>query len=62
MALNAGYEVVSNQILVWSNDQFGDVIAEAFRDFGAEEVIQTTDKNILLQRLQKYLIRMMLKI
>ena len=47
MALNAGYEIVFNRIMVWSTDQFGDVIADAFRNFGAYEVIQTTDSSIL---------------
>ena len=47
MALNAGYEVVSNRVLVWSEDQFGDVIAAALNRFGAAEVIQTTDKAVV---------------
>lgn len=47
MALNAGYEVYRNKIIVWSDDHFGEVASKAFRDFGALEVIQTTDENIL---------------
>ena len=30
MALNAGYEVYENKIIVWSDDHFGEVVKEAF--------------------------------
>lgn len=49
MALNAGYEVYENKIIVWSDDHFGKVVKEAFLNIGAKEVILTTDEIILEQ-------------
>jgi len=43
MALEAGYEIFRNCIVVWSDDQFGEEVAKAFRNFKAVKVIQTTD-------------------
>lgn len=44
MALNAGYEVYGNKIIVWSDDHFGEVIKDAFLNIGANVVILTTDE------------------
>ena len=49
MALNAGYEVYENKIIVWSDDHFGKVVKEAFLNIGAKEVILTTDEIVLEQ-------------
>ncbi len=42
MAMNAGFEVSGNSIIVWSDDDFGKVISDAFMRNGALRVIQTT--------------------
>lgn len=47
MANEAGYEVYQNRIIIWSDDQFGEVVEKAFLDYGADAVIKTTDKAIL---------------
>ncbi len=47
MAFEAGYEVFNNNILVWSDDNFGEVITDSFKDIGAKKVIITTDQNTL---------------
>lgn len=47
MAFEAGYEVFNNNILVWSDDNFGEVITDSFKDIGANKVIMTTDQNTL---------------
>ncbi|MDC1400414.1 hypothetical protein N8297_00620 [Polaribacter sp.] len=44
MALNAGYEVYENKIIVWSDDHFGEVVKEAFLNIGANVVILTTNE------------------
>jgi hypothetical protein len=43
LALNAGFEVYQNNIFVWSDDHFGEVISNAFRSFGARRVITSVD-------------------
>lgn len=47
MAMNAGFEVSGNSIIVWSDDNFGKVISEAFKRNDAQRVVQTLDKNEL---------------
>jgi hypothetical protein len=47
MALNAGYEVFRNNIVVWSNDHFGAVAEKAFTKFGAKKVLKTIDQKNL---------------
>ena len=47
MALNAGYEVYENKIIVWSDDHFGEVVKEAFLNIGANDVILTTNEEYL---------------
>ncbi len=53
MSLAAGYEVYQNIIIVWSDDHFGDVISKAFKNFGAKEVIVTTDIKILMEKVKE---------
>ena len=43
MVNEAGYELYQNNIIVWSNDNFGEVISSAFERFGAKKVIKTTN-------------------
>tara|TARA_R110002033_G_scaffold92356_2_gene141796 strand:+ start:319 stop:1311 length:993 start_codon:yes stop_codon:yes gene_type:complete len=52
MALNAGYEVYNNKIIVWSDDHFGEVVEQAFLNIGAKEVILTTDEKYLLENIE----------
>ncbi len=53
MALEAGYEVYQNNILIWSNDSFGKVAYRAFLDFGANRVMMTTSTEVLMKNLAK---------
>ncbi|WP_421977757.1 hypothetical protein [Roseivirga seohaensis] len=41
LALQAGFEIRGNHILVWSDDDFGEFTSKAFTDFGASTVVQT---------------------
>jgi hypothetical protein len=45
VALNAGFEIFQNNIIVWSSDIYGDKAVSAFRHFGANSVIKTSDVN-----------------
>ncbi len=47
IANEAGYEVYQNNIVIWSDDQFGDVIQKAFLNHGAKKVVKTTDTKTL---------------
>jgi hypothetical protein len=49
LAMEAGFEVFKNRIIVWSDDEFGKVITAAFKIIGANDVIMTTDCNTLYQ-------------
>ncbi len=49
MAQEAGFEVYQNNIIVWSDDHFGDVISEAFKIFGARQVIKTNNVHELVR-------------
>lgn len=43
IALEAGYEINSNNIIVYSNDHFGELAQEAFRKLRAKSVLLTTN-------------------
>lgn len=45
MAFDAGFEVKGNNIIVWSDDHFGDTITSVFEKLGAT-VTLTTDRNL----------------
>lgn len=47
MVFEAGYEVFNNNILVWSNDEFGEEAAKAFKLAGANSVLLTDEINRL---------------
>lgn len=51
LALNAGYEVFNNNIIVWSDDHFGDVIEQGFKAMGAAKVIKTVDTVVLMENI-----------
>jgi hypothetical protein len=48
LAFNAGYEIYQNNIAVWSNDSFGEVISDVFQVLGARQITLTTDFRELL--------------
>lgn len=47
LAQEAGYEVYQNNIIVWSDDHFGEEAEKCFLSFGAENVIVTNDVEVL---------------
>lgn len=47
MALEAGYEIYGNDIVVWSNDNFGTLIEREFKSLGARSVKLTTSFDVL---------------
>jgi hypothetical protein len=47
LAMNAGFEVYQNKIIIWSGDEFGEVSKKFFEQIGASNVILTTDAEIL---------------
>ena len=49
MAFEAGFEVLGNNIFIWSNDHFGDKIKNSFRKNGANKCILSIDLNLLLK-------------
>ena len=51
LALEAGFEIHNNNILIWSDDNFGDVSKKAFLALGASNVLKTTDMKILKSNL-----------
>jgi len=53
IALDAGYELIGNNIAVWSDDHFGQEAAAGFRAMGAKEVFITTDYVELRERLDR---------
>ncbi len=53
LAQEAGYEVYKNNILVWSDDEFGKVASKAFNDMGASDVIHTNEISVFYEYLNK---------
>ena len=49
MAFEAGFEVLGNNIFIWSNDHFGDKIKNSFIKNGANKCILSNDLNLLLK-------------
>lgn len=45
MAFEAGYEILGNNIIVWSADDFGNVITKAFKSLNPNSLLMTTDFN-----------------
>lgn len=51
LVLNAGFEILGNRILIWSDDHFGEVAEAAFKKLGAKSVISTTNLDELYRAL-----------
>ncbi len=51
LSLEAGHEVYNNNIIVYSNDHFGEVTSESFRKFGATSVLQTISEEEVFKNL-----------
>lgn len=51
MAFNAGYEVRGNNIVIWSNDSFGEKAKESFLNNGAARVVITNQVNELIDHI-----------
>ncbi|MEQ8628962.1 hypothetical protein [Ekhidna sp.] len=49
MAFEAGYEVFDNKILIWSEDEFGEEIEAAFKGVHANQVVRSTDPELLYE-------------
>jgi hypothetical protein len=47
LAFEAGYEVLGNSIFVWSDDHFGEMIEESFKQNGAKNCYLGTDLELL---------------
>ncbi len=54
MAFEAGFEIYKNRIVVWSDDEFGDIIQNAFLQNGAQEVVMTVNQELLLKELKTF--------
>jgi hypothetical protein len=52
MVLSAGYEIMENKIIIWSDDDFGHEISNFFGKLGAKNVVLTKDRDALLAHLQ----------
>lgn len=53
MVFEAGMEVFANSIIIWSDDDFGEIIRDAFLANGAKNVILTTDRDVLKEKMQE---------
>ncbi len=53
MAFEAGYEIYCNNIMVWSDDDFGRVILDYYKQFNPNEITLTNDTDIFYKKLDK---------
>jgi len=53
MSFEAGYEIYDNKILIWSGDEFGEVIYKAFKKLNPKTLILTTDPQILYSEIDR---------
>lgn len=51
LAMEAGFEVYQNNIIIWSDDHFGEEAKKSFEAFGANEVLRTVDFSELLKKI-----------
>ena len=51
MIFEGGYEILENSFVVWSDDQFGSVVADYLKRMGAASVILTTDLGVAMANL-----------
>jgi hypothetical protein len=52
MAFEAGYEVLNNKVIIWSDDDFGEEIYHSLKTNGAK-CIQTTDYQVLIDNISE---------
>ena len=52
LLFEAGYEISGNKFIIWSSDHFGEKAEEVLKYNNAEEVIVTTDYNVLLSHIK----------
>jgi len=53
LAMESGFEIYQNNIIVWSSDEFGDQAVSAFKALGANSVIKITDINVLYKNFEQ---------
>jgi hypothetical protein len=53
MVFMAGYEIMGNDIVIWSNDDFGLEIESFFQKMGANTTVLTSDRDVLLTSIPK---------
>lgn len=53
IVFEAGFEVKSNKIIVWSNDHFGDLAVEGFNQLGAKQVVLVNKASDLYENLNE---------
>ncbi len=51
LAMEAGHEIYQNQIIIWSDDDFGTVTEKYFNQLNPKKVIKTMSKETVLQNL-----------
>ena len=52
LLFEAGYEISGNKFIIWSSDHFGEKAEEVLKYNNSEEVIVTTDYNVLLSHIK----------
>jgi hypothetical protein len=51
LCFEAGVEIFNNKVIIWSDDNFGEVVGEIFTKLGVRQVIKTLDANILYENI-----------
>lgn len=51
LAMEAGHEIYQNQIIIWSDDDFGTVTEKYFNQLNPKKVIKTLDRQTVLENL-----------
>tara|TARA_B100001113_G_C21092092_1_gene614832 strand:+ start:672 stop:1676 length:1005 start_codon:yes stop_codon:yes gene_type:complete len=52
MAFEAGYEILNNKIIIWSDDKFGEEVENTFNCLNPLKIIKTTDFEVLKKNIQ----------
>ena len=53
LAMESGFEIYQNNIIVWSSDNFGDQAVSSFKALGADSVIKTTNINEVYENFEE---------
>ena len=53
MIFEAGYEVFNNNIIIWSNDNFGDEILKVFNSLKPKSLVKTIDYKYLKKSIKE---------